>query len=87
MTKRKAAKPKEADPIARRVRALLAFAHSEYFEEVMATLKENAWWNQGAFDAAGYDPYKAACVEGRQSLVKILEIELSKAEKWQRQSA
>jgi len=62
--------------------ALGALIGDPDFEEVILFLKANALWGRRAFDAAGFDPYKAATIEGRQTLVDILEIEIREATKW-----
>lgn len=61
---------------------MVRFAMSQDFELIMSFLEEQSWHGRNPFDAANYDPIKAAAIGGRQDLVEILRIEIEKAKQW-----
>jgi len=89
------AEAEETRAIENRVRALAAFAKSAHCKEVMACLRESSYHGQGPFDAAMTEiadrklqgvsaETLARYIEGRQSLVLILEQQLESAKRWQK---
>ena len=42
-------------------------------------LKDNAWWEQGPLDAANFEPLRGSYIEGRQSIIRLTEIEIEAA--------
>jgi len=45
------------------------------FKAVLDWLRSESWWGQGPWDAAGFEPHRAAYIEGRQSLIRLIDIE------------
>jgi hypothetical protein len=56
-------------------RVLSAFRGSRHYKGIIDFLEGEACIGQGPFDAAKFDPYRAAYIEGMQAIVKILKIE------------
>ena len=59
--------------------ALVNLSRNSDFLIFMEWLKENSWWGQGPFDASNFEALRAAHIEGRQSLIRLTEIEIEEA--------
>ena len=59
--------------------SLSQVASSPGFPRFMRLLQEEAFWGQSSFDAAQYDPWKAAVIDGMKNLVTIIENQIKAA--------